>query len=163
MSDQWSVDIDKVHRIWEKLSTECTTGELDLLEIQLIDLRLLKEALPDGCVYVLQSGPFYKIGRAKRPDQRIKQLQIQLPFEVEVVKIIPCEDHVAAEKCLHNQLEEYRQNGEWFLLPEESIEWIKSIQCCHMSVGGNVLPRTTPLPEHMYQPNLWSIEEWEIL
>lgn len=68
----------------------------------------------DGYVYVLSAGPYVKVGRTKAPDRRIKALKIQLPFPVEVDVIIPCEDHVAAERYLHHFMRRERANGEWF-------------------------------------------------
>ena len=49
---------------------------------------------------------------------RIRQLKIQLPFPVEVVGTIPCEDQVKTERDLHNYYDHVRCNGEWFHLPE---------------------------------------------
>lgn len=72
-------------------------------------------------VYVLRSGPYYKIGRTKDFNQRISQLRIQLPFEVELFKVINTDDCAKLEKCLHQIYAEERVNGEWFELSDESI------------------------------------------
>jgi hypothetical protein len=82
------------------------------------------EARPDGFVYVLAAGEFYKIGRAKRLDSRIKTLKIQLPFGLALLNAFPCEDYVLTERSLHDHLARYRVNGEWFRLPDESAEWL---------------------------------------
>ena len=68
----------------------------------------------DGYVYVLSAGPYVKVGRTKNPDNRIKALKIQLPFPVGVEAVIPCEDHVSAERYLHHFMRRERVNGEWF-------------------------------------------------
>ncbi len=68
----------------------------------------------DGYVYVLSAGPFVKVGRTKDPGHRIKALSIQLPFPVEIEAVIPCENHVRAERYLHWLMKVKRVNGEWF-------------------------------------------------
>lgn len=89
-------------------------------------------ARPDGFVYALCSGSYYKIGRTKQLSQRVKTLQIQLPFPVEVAWAAPCIDNVASERFLHAALSEYRANGEWFELSPDKAKWLKSIQILAM-------------------------------
>lgn len=81
--------------------------------------------IPDGYVYVLKAGPYYKIGRATDLDRRIKQLKVQLPFEVELIHVILCENHEASEKYWHTRFGEYRSNGEWFELESDHLMEIK--------------------------------------
>lgn len=82
---------------------------------------------PDGYIYLLGAPGFYKIGRAKRPDDRVKQLKIQLSWEVEVEHLIPCENYVAAERVLHERFADQRANGEWFALSDSDVSLLKSI------------------------------------
>ena len=76
---------------------------------------------PTGYLYVLRAGDYYKIGHTKNPDARLKTLKIQLPFPVEVVYVIPCEDAPAAESWFHWLFSKERVNGEWFLMREEDV------------------------------------------
>jgi hypothetical protein len=82
---------------------------------------------PEGYVYLLDGGGFFKIGRKTRPDRRIEQMAIQLPWRVSVEHLIGCEDHSEAERALHEKFAAKRTNGEWFELNDEEIAWIKSI------------------------------------
>lgn len=82
---------------------------------------------PDGYVYLLGAPDFYKIGRAKNVDSRVKQLGIQLPWEIDLVHTIPCEDYISAERKLHRKFSDRRANGEWFMLTPDDVKWIKSI------------------------------------
>jgi hypothetical protein len=91
----------------------------------------------DGYIYILGASEFYKIGRAKNLDSRIKQLAVQLPWPVDVVHAIPCEDYVAAEKELHKRFAARRANGEWFRLTSEDLEWTKGI----VRMRGQVIER----------------------
>lgn len=78
----------------------------------------------DGYVYVLGAQGFYKIGRAKNVDNRMKQLAIQLPWQVELIRTIPCEGYVGAEKYLHDRFSDARSNGEWFALSDSDLQWL---------------------------------------
>jgi hypothetical protein len=83
---------------------------------------------PDGYIYILKAGGYYKLGRSKKPDRRIKALSIQLPFPVEVVCVIPCEDHVAAEQWFHWLYSDRRANGEWFVLDPDAVSLLQSVR-----------------------------------
>lgn len=82
-----------------------------------------------GFVYLLKStSGFWKIGKTKNPDNRLKTFGVKLPFEVEYEHLIPCEDHNAAEYSLHQRFEANRVNGEWFDLSPDDVAYIKTIQ-----------------------------------
>lgn len=73
-------------------------------------------------VYVLKSGPFFKIGRTNEFSKRIAQLKIQLPFEAELFKVINTNDSVKLERYLHRLYRSLRVNGEWFkLTPHDAV------------------------------------------
>lgn len=86
------------------------------------------EFQPDGYVYILKAGPYYKIGRTTNPGNRIKSLQIQLPFEVAILNLSPCESHVESETTLHRCCGRYRRNGEWFELSDNLARYLSSIE-----------------------------------
>lgn len=81
-----------------------------------------------GYVYVLESGPFFKIGRAQDLDRRVKQLKIQLPFPVTVAHTVRTNDAIAAELFFHEIFRGKRVNGEWFGLDRIDLEWIKRLE-----------------------------------
>jgi hypothetical protein len=88
---------------------------------------------PDGFVYVLEAGPYYKIGRTRTLTTRIKTLNIQLPFPVTCIAAFPCEETSRSEAELHEQFEKHRVNGEWFTLPDRKtwmigLTWLKNIR-----------------------------------
>lgn len=49
---------------------------------------LLKPDQPQGFVYLLKSGDYYKIGKANDLKKRLSQIKLQLPFDVELVHAI---------------------------------------------------------------------------
>lgn len=116
-----------------------------------------KMALPDGCVYVLKSGNYYKIGRSRQPDKRIKTLKIQLPFPVEVFALIPCERCIDSEMALHELFGDKRVNGEWFHLSPNEVAWVKDVVWSPRALRGGSAP---PFYEGM-PPVMEFREKWE--
>ena len=87
-----------------------------------------KKEIP-GYVYLLRSNTgYYKIGRTKDPDNRLKVFGVKLPFEVGFAALIQSSDMVQMEKDLHELYEAKRVNGEWFDLSPEDVEYIKGLQ-----------------------------------
>lgn len=74
-----------------------------------------------GFIYVLKSGPYYKIGKAKSVSKRIRQISPQLPFPTDVFAILPSFDMTTTESALHRAFAERRANGEWFSLIDRDI------------------------------------------
>lgn len=83
---------------------------------------------PEGQIYVIGGSGYYKIGRAKKVHDRVKHLATQLPWPVVVEHVIPAEDYAAAEKYLHKIFSSKRAHGEWFILEEDDLVFIKSIK-----------------------------------
>lgn len=100
-------------------------GEREFKKRRQGDLLAYLELEVSGYVYLLQAGHYYKIGRAKNPGERIKTLAIQLPFPVDVVLVMPCDDEIAAEKYLHKYYSHRRSNGEWFELTDSDVLWMQ--------------------------------------
>ena len=80
-----------------------------------------------GFIYVLQAGPYYKIGCSKNVDRRIEQLATLPPFDVELVHTMPTDNMKSTEQDLHRIFNAKRKNGEWFELDEEDVTWLKTL------------------------------------
>lgn len=92
-----------------------------------------------GYVYVLRAdNGVYKIGQSTQIDDRIKQLSIQLPYELELVHVIETDHVINAEQLLHNRYAEKRRGGEWFALTDEDLEEIKALSHLHASAGEDI-------------------------
>lgn len=89
-------------------------------------------------VYVLQNGNAeeYKIGYTKDLINRIKQLQTGCPGKLNVIKTIERNtlrvrktSFKTIEKELHNKFKDkkIREDGEWFKLDSQDLDFIKSI------------------------------------
>lgn len=82
-----------------------------------------------GFVYLLQSPTgYFKIGRTRNPERRISTLDVKLPFEIEVIALIPCPDMRQLERDLHERYADKRAGGEWFALTPEDVAYIKGLE-----------------------------------
>lgn len=79
-----------------------------------------------GVVYLLQAGPFYKIGKTNNFQRRLKEIKLQLPFPATVVHTIAARDISAVETYWHRRFNHQRANGEWFTLNEAEVAEFKS-------------------------------------
>ncbi len=79
----------------------------------------------DYVVYLLKAGPYYKIGKSINVEQRFNQIRLQLPYPVEVHRILT-DDPIGIELYWHKRFSAKRTNGEWFLLTDEDVSTFKS-------------------------------------
>lgn len=77
-------------------------------------------------VYLIQSGPLYKIGVSVNPKSRLMSLSTASPNPLRLVWSKKYDDAYAVEKELHDQFNSKRINGEWFRLDEKDVETIKA-------------------------------------
>lgn len=79
-----------------------------------------------GYVYLIGTSTYgwYKIGKAKTPEVRVKDLGILLPFKLKVYGVWKAKNHHLLEKTLHEIYKDQRINGEWFEFDGEHISSI---------------------------------------
>lgn len=81
---------------------------------------------PDfGFVYLIRSGPYYKIGRSNSAGRREYELSIQLPEKVITEHVIKTDDPAGIEAYWHRRFKEKRKGGEWFELAAKDIKAFK--------------------------------------
>lgn len=83
-----------------------------------------------GYIYVLKDveiSGYYKIGKTKKPIERMKAFGVYLPFATELIHVIKCHSADEVERSLHRQYADKRQRGEWFALTDEDVAAIKLV------------------------------------
>ena len=82
----------------------------------------------EGYVYLIRATGqnLYKIGKSINPEKRVQSIIGGLPMKADVVHIAWFEDHSYAEQMFHDTFSKTRQNGEWFVLEDKDVEFIKS-------------------------------------
>lgn len=109
------------------LSDQAKVNELFKLFIQNIAAR------DEGYIYFLKKhgdDKIYKIGRSKSYPERIKKLEVKLPFDVEPHLICYSNDHKKSEKLLHSFFSNKRLKGEWFSLENDDISLVYNQVFC---------------------------------
>lgn len=79
-----------------------------------------------GFVYIIKNGDLYKIGSARKPHKRIAQLRTAAPF-LEELHHIPSLRYRELEHLLHVYYRNRRVKGEWFVLTDEDMDFIATI------------------------------------
>lgn len=86
----------------------------------------------DSGVYVVRSRLAYKIGVARHIDIRMKKMANDNPFGLELLLYRKIPDAYEEESYLHTRFREYKLSGEWFNLPEDSVDevltYLRSIE-----------------------------------
>lgn len=78
-----------------------------------------------GYVYIVSfEDRFFKIGKAKYPQERISAISAMMPVAIKVVAVLKSDDPHLTERTLHIKFKDKRLNGEWFSLSKEDIKFI---------------------------------------
>lgn len=73
-------------------------------------------------VYIIQSGLYFKIGKANDVSNRLKTLQTSTPTPLRLIATKQDNEAFSLESKIHSKLSSYRVRGEWFLTTKEVIE-----------------------------------------
>ncbi|MHB8691483.1 MAG: GIY-YIG nuclease family protein [Solirubrobacteraceae bacterium] len=84
-----------------------------------------RDGQPNGYVYLVRSGRYYKIGSIRDVGRRTYDLAIQLPEKVTRVHAIATDDSSGIERYWHTRFADCRKNGEWFELSKPDIAAFK--------------------------------------
>ena len=96
---------------------------------ELIGLPVVRSSMNPtvGYVYLIWSQYGYKIGKAVNVKSRTKLFEVKLPFPIRVEHFAKFSDYTQAERSLHLHFQAKRMEGEWFMLTEDDISFIKML------------------------------------
>ena len=80
-------------------------------------------------VYLFLAGDFGKIGCSVNPETRLRHIlksnHPELPCEPCIAHVIPVTMARRSEAALHRHFQAKRTDGEWFVLTEDDIAWLR--------------------------------------
>jgi hypothetical protein len=80
-----------------------------------------KARITTGFVYLMKSGPHYKIGRTNSLARREWELGIKIPVPPRTIHHVETDDPVGVEGYWHKRFDSKRGEGEWFNLSAEDV------------------------------------------
>lgn len=108
--------------------------------------------------------PLIKIGKANKPEERIKQLQTGCPFKLNLLGTVRCKSEFHAkqvETMAHRIFYKQRRRGEWFKLSAKHMEQIVSlIQRANAEIDARAAAEEEA-QALMEAERAWENEAWE--
>jgi hypothetical protein len=84
----------------------------------------------DTCVYFIKSGDLIKIGFTGDLEERKRNIQVNNPTVVEVLKTMS--GGYPEEQQLHQKFAHLNKQGEWFYAAQELLDFIKLIETAYL-------------------------------
>ncbi len=111
-------------------------------------------------VYIIKSLDLYKIGKAKKPEERLKALQTGNPIQLELQYTKKSQKPLELESRLHNHklLKEYRVRGEWFRIPDNVLKYI----VIEYGFDCHIIEQPKIINKQKYYPLLNQINNFEL-
>ncbi len=95
------------------VNTVCKKCRIEMSKKQWVRNKGMQRRPREGWdLYLAECRGYYKVGIAKDPDARLKDLQTGNPYPITLIKTWPGRSDL--EKEVHDMLEQFHHRGEWF-------------------------------------------------
>lgn len=71
-------------------------------------------------LYVIRAGEYIKIGSSDNPERRIRDIESDNPYQIDVLKILENQGHL--EQHYHEKHKQYAHRGEWFKMKLDQLK-----------------------------------------
>lgn len=98
------------------------------------NIRGSKRDIKPDYIYLIRVNEYIKIGYSNNINGRLRQIQTDSPYEVELVLSIKVDNGRNIEKYLHSYFKAKRVRGEWFELNNDEVKEVYNI--IHTYING---------------------------
>ena len=119
--------LDRAFNILKEISDLKTTHSFKEGFMEILEKAKTIKIAPKDIYFIESEEDLIKIGISRNPQRRLKSLQNQTRFKLNILSVIPnggCEK----EKELHEMFNKYNVFGEWFEKVPEIMNYIKNLK-----------------------------------
>lgn len=122
---RWHIDDVSCFLWWCQLKSRMGRPDHDEISQAVQEAKDYRK-VKTGFVYFVRGGEFVKIGYASNAKNRVRDLQVNCPFQLSLIYSMP--GTFQTEIGLHRRFKAHATSGEWFRWCDEIAEFIESMR-----------------------------------